>query len=103
MIVNTDLTALPEFTFTIQQKKFVGLWSWIADKLHFILSYEANLLQRTPSHLHDYSICNNARLIFAQYYDNMTDLNESEMLMVSLAVSVFKPTTSWLGVVCPNH
>jgi hypothetical protein len=54
---------------------------WSVYKLHFIHSYEAgflkaNLFQSPPYHLQDYSICNNAQLILARYYGNMTDPNE---------------------------
>ncbi len=52
---------------------FVGIWSWLADKLHFILGYEA---QSPPSLLQDYSICNNARLISTQFLLQAFDPNE---------------------------
>jgi len=47
---------------------FCGSLVWLADKLHFILSYEAGFYKPTvlkfhPPFLQDYSICNNARLI----------------------------------------
>ncbi len=52
----------PQFYYFI----LLGLLSWLADKLHFILSYKAgfykqNTPQSPPSHLQDYSKCNNAR------------------------------------------
>jgi hypothetical protein len=48
----------------------VGIWSCLANKLHFILSYEAGFNKPTilkPSLFQDYSICNNARLISNQF------------------------------------
>ena len=40
----------------------MGIWSWLADKLHFILSYEAGFYKPTvlkfhPPFLQDYSTC----------------------------------------------
>jgi hypothetical protein len=31
---------------------FVGIWSWLADKLHFILSYEAGFYKPTVLKFH---------------------------------------------------
>jgi hypothetical protein len=31
---------------------FVGVWSWLADKLHFILSYEAGFYKPTVLKVH---------------------------------------------------
>ncbi len=56
--------------------------SWLADKLHFILSYEAGFYKPTvilkvhPPFLQDYSICNNARLISTQFLLQAIDPNE---------------------------
>jgi hypothetical protein len=60
---------------------FVVIWSWLADKLHFILSCEAGFLwanhpQSPPSLLQDYSICYNARLISNQFLLQVFDPNE---------------------------
>ena len=59
----------------------MGIWSWLADKLHFILSYEAGFYMPTvlkvhPPLLQDYSKCNNARLISTQFLLQTLDPNE---------------------------
>jgi hypothetical protein len=77
---------------------FVGIWSWLADKLHFILSYEAGFYKPTflkvhPPFLQDYSICNYARLISTQFLLQAFDPNEW-CLKNGLLSGGFEPTTS---------
>jgi hypothetical protein len=67
---------------------FVGIWSWLADKLHLILSYEAGFYEPTVFKVHspflqDYSICNNARLISNQFLLQVFDQMNGAWKMVS--------------------
>ncbi len=60
---------------------FVWLWSQSADKLtiHSIPCswfYKPTFPQSSPSHLQDYSICNNARLEFSTIFVPSFDPNE---------------------------
>ena len=60
----------------------VELWSQLADKLtiHSIPCswiLQADHYQSPPSHLRDYSTCNNARLEFSTYFVPSFDPNES--------------------------
>jgi hypothetical protein len=69
------------FFFVVVVVVVVGIWSWLADKLHFILSYEAGFYKPTvlkvhPPFLQDYSICNNARLNSNQFLLKFFDPNE---------------------------
>jgi hypothetical protein len=60
---------------------FVGLWSQSADKLtiiqyHVAVFYKPTIPQSPPSHLRDYSTCNNARLEFSTIFVPSFDPNE---------------------------
>ncbi len=73
---------LEQSNIFIKYKK-CGLWSQSTDKIiiHFYAAYVAGfyklkLSQSPPSHLQDYSICNNARLEFSTIFVPSIDPNE---------------------------
>jgi hypothetical protein len=62
-------------TETVDFFVFVGLWSQSADKLTIHSGfYKPTIPQSPPSHLQDYSTCNNARLEFSTIFVSSFDL-----------------------------
>ncbi len=68
----------PHYAVSTEIVFFVGVWSWLADKLFFILSNEVGswILKVHPPFFQEYSICNNARLISTQFFLPCFDPNE---------------------------
>jgi len=69
---------------------------------HIAGFYKPTVPQSPPSHLQDYSICNNARLEFSTNFVPSFDPNEW-CLKNGLHSGGFEPKTSWSWVFCLDH